>query len=394
VSNALGVGTASTGLIEIIDASTDTLSTSTMIAGTNPGMMTVSPALDRTLIFDSGSNDVSIEVNSDESNAAFVTLSNPIENEMPGGLVAMNASYGFAAMPTYFGTGTQSLGAVAALDLVNADVMFTMAVPTAHRMVMNSAATEILVFSDANYACTTSAGTAASALTVLDIVNTSTVSVPPAHEVCGFDHPAWGVFSGDNNTAYIMNCGPECGGTQASVQLLDMTQSPPVPGAAVPVPAATIGFLNGSTLYVAGSPGGATGSRAGALSIFNNVSDSALGAAIQPAWSIGDGFHTIMALGANNKLFVGAINCTNHDPNPATPTGCMSIFDTGANTAVVDNANGYVTGIVPIANRSVVYAVEGGNFEVYDTTTSAVSTTIFINITGQLVDVKAIDQPQ
>ena len=75
--NALGVGTLASGAIEIIDATHDTLGSTTITAGTNPGIMTVSPALDRVLAFNSGSNDVSILVTSSESNQASISLSIP-----------------------------------------------------------------------------------------------------------------------------------------------------------------------------------------------------------------------------------------------------------------------------------------------------------------------------
>src|SRR5947207_4884145 len=37
----------------------------------------------------------------------------------------------------------------------------------------------------------------------------------------GLDHPSYAVFSADDSKAYILNCGSECGGTQASVSVLD-----------------------------------------------------------------------------------------------------------------------------------------------------------------------------
>ena len=43
----------------------------------------------------------------------------------------------------------------------------------------------------------------------------------------------------------------------------------------------------------------------------------------------------------------------------------------------------------------MVYVIEGGQFHIYDTTTSADTTTIDVpTVVGTLVDVKAVDQPQ
>jgi hypothetical protein len=35
-----------------------------------------------------------------------------------------------------------------------------------------------------------------------------------------FDRPVKAVFSADGGTAYVLNCGPECGGAKASISLL------------------------------------------------------------------------------------------------------------------------------------------------------------------------------
>ena len=68
--------------------------------------------------------------------------------------------------------------------------------------------------------------------------------------VPGFDRPVYAIISG--GTAYIMNCGPQCGGTQASVSIFDLASETIT--STIPVDAATIGFASGSTLYVAGTP--------------------------------------------------------------------------------------------------------------------------------------------
>jgi len=168
--------------------------------------------------------------------------------------------------------------------------------------------------------------------------------------------------------------------------------NPPL-AAAIPVRAATVGMLNGSTLYVAGTPNGTPGPSNGVLSVLN-VSGSTPGVTVQQP--IGDGYHTLMTMGANNELFVGATGCTNNDPNASTPTGCLSIYNAGTNSKpIIDSAKGFVTGMVAIANSNLVYVIEGNRLNIYDTTTSAISTTITpINIVGTLIDVKAIDQPQ
>jgi hypothetical protein len=90
-------------------------------------------------------------------------------------------------------------------------------------------------------------------------------------------------------------------------------------------------------------------------------------------------------MGASSKLFIGARTCSN------TSQGCLSIYDTAAQSAVVSAAGGGdVTGIQPIASRNVVYVIEGGELRIYDTRTSQPQATQ-IDIVGKAVDVKSVD---
>src|SRR5262249_17421282 len=136
----------------------------------------------------------------------------------------------------------------------------------------------------------------------------------PRTTVCGFDRPVWGVFSSDDSTAYIFNCGPECGGLAASITVLNLSDNSFV--ANIPVDAATNGLLNGNTLYVAGTPptngtntceGSNTSATAcGRLDTVDVTAFTKTGSAI-----IANGYHNHLELGANGQLFVGAHACTN-----------------------------------------------------------------------------------
>jgi hypothetical protein len=51
-----------------------------------------------------------------------------------------------------------------------------------------------------------------------------------------------------------------------------------------------------------------------------------------------------------------------------------------------------VTGLQPISNRSVIYVVQGGELDIFDTTTDAVATGITaIDVVGKAFDVVQID---
>jgi len=144
-------------------------------------------------------------------------------------------------------------------------------------------------------------------------------------------------------------------------------------------------LLDSANLYVAGTvPASGSTPAAGKLVVLNT------GSLAVPATSvdISDGFHDRMELAGNSRLFIGARTCTDL---PSVPhSGCLTIFNTAAQTAVVDDARGDVTGIAPISGRSVVYVIAGGELVIYDTTTDAPQATQ-IDIVGAAVDVKLID---
>ena len=74
----------------------------------------------------------------------------------------------------------------------------------------------------------------------------------------------------------------------------------------VPVGGASVGFLNGTTLYVAGSP-----VPPGTTSTYDAVNVGNMTRITTNSVAIGDGFHTTMALATNNKLYIGANSCSN-----------------------------------------------------------------------------------
>jgi hypothetical protein len=373
ISNSFGGASLPFGNVEIVNASNDTLSPQVISAGSAPGLMAVSPGREITLVFDVSANQVTAITNLTEKTGTAIQLPGFTES-----MVAKDANTGFAAIRNA-ATSQAELGAVVVLDIANTTISVTISVPRAHRIVMNHAGTKLLVFSD-QYSPAACNGT--SALTVIDIASNAPTTI------CGFDQAVMGVFSTDDNTAYIMNCGPECGGKNAGVAVMSMGSSSVTSTVNFAAAGATVGLLNGSNLFVAGTVGGASG--AGTLTVVNvGAGTPTTGAPVH----ISDGFHAHMALGANNKLFVGSTDCTN-TPNSSTPTGCLTIFDTSANTAVIDQAKGSVTGMAPIANRNVVYVIEGGELRIYDTTTNQESTKASIDIVGQAIDVKAIDQAQ
>src|SRR5206468_4754626 len=132
--------------------------------------------------------------------------------------------------------GFSLLGAIEVLNF-STSALTTIAVSNAQTVVANSNGTELLVFSADSDSVTVLFPTAAA-----PPVDTSCYSNPP-NSVCnivsGFDRPVSAVING--NTAYVLNCGAECGGVQASVAVFDLNSLSIT--ATIPVEAATTALL-------------------------------------------------------------------------------------------------------------------------------------------------------
>ena len=386
-SQSVASPTAAPGLV-LIDGQNDTLVRGGISAGNSPGLMTLTP--DRTILlaFDSVTNNVEVVNAARGSLAGSIPLAGPTTS-----MVALASNSGYAAVPAAPMIGSPA-GAVEVLNLSGGGITATIGIPSAQTVVSSPDGTHLLVFSnDSN------------ALTVVFplLVNTGN---PVTATVPGFDRPVYGVFSSDGSTAYILNCGPECaGGTaSASVQALDMTTLALV-GAPVAVDGATIGWLSGSTLYVAGTSttnnlctGQATAATTcGRLDTVDLGSMTVTGSAV-----ITNGYHNRIDMSINGQLFIGALTCTNvgNVNNPQGEVrGCLSIYNTTNGAVVIPPDNGDVTGLQSFTSRDVVYVAEGGNLRVYDTLTDSllvestnnITETGTIIITGYIIDVKAID---
>lgn len=343
------------GQLNIVDASKDVLNTHTISVSTLPGLMALTPDRTMTLVFAGGPHSITVVDNATESQLGSIALPDFTESFIP----SADSSRVFAAVPNEAVFGHAN-GAVDVLNISALSKISSIPVPGAHYLSLNPDGTRLLVFGDNS-----------DNVTVIDTSKINQTGVSTV--VSGFDRPVAGVFSSDGTQAFILNCGPECGGTSAGVTVLNISNN--TVGRTVPVQAATVGLLDGTTLYVAGTP---VGSAQGTL---QTVDTGSLTASAPIA--IGDGFHNRMAL-TNNFVWVGARTCNN------VSAGCLSILNTSSKTATIDAPNGDVTGMEPITNRTVIYIVEGGELRIFDTTTGKLQPTQ-VDISGKAMDVKQID---
>lgn len=272
----------------------------------------------------------------------------------------------------------RNTGQIAIVNTVDGTAAFV-PVPSPRRMVLSPNGSKLLVFADDPQ---TLPPPRTNAFFVIDTAaKTATpVSLP------GQDQPVFGVFNASETRAFILNCGAECAGVSASVMLVDFS-GPPAAVASVPVAAATAGLLDGSSLYVAGTPaGGLTGT----MQIINTGPMTA-----SAPVSITNGHHGKIAL-ANNRLYVGSSACTPvNNSVTGKVRGCLAIFNTASGSVLVPEfsslrASFSVTAIRPITGRNVVYVCEGDELDVFDTGTDAV-TNENIDVVGRAVDVVLID---
>ena len=254
-------------------------------------------------------------------------------------------------------------GAVQIISTASGAVSATIPVPSAQFAAISPNGNTLLVFaanSDTMY-----------------LLNVSSTS-PSGVAIPGFSRPVNAFFSSDSNTAYILNCGPECGSTAGPPSVMKFDVPSQTITARVPVGGASVGLLKNTTLYVAGYPGGSTGT-------FDVVDVGSMTRSTPNPIVIGDGNHTTMAISNNNKMYIGAVTCAN------VTVGCLSIVDLGKVAADPQPTPlGVVTGMQSIPSRNVMYVIQGGVLNIYDTTTGQLQSTQ-IAFRGALYGVVQVD---
>lgn len=369
------------GVVRIVDASHDTLSNKT-IGITAPIKMLKAGTF--TLI---GQNAPFVGIFNNATEA--IVFNTPTADAASDIAFSPDGSVGWVA--------ERNVGLVQAISTSSGAVVANISIPNVVRLSMSPNGSRLLAFTDllkpqAN----------ADSFWVIDtnsVVNTpnksaSPVAAPP------LDQPFTAIFNGSETQAFILSCGKPCGGSGvgANVSKVDFS-TPATPGvlATVPVLAATTGIVNGTSLFVAGTP---PASAFGTLQVIDTGSLALVGAPSQ----ITDGIHLQMALASDNRLYIGAKACTPGPLNSANQVaGCLSI----ANISSPPGASGLpiarpvesafrqnldVTGFQQISGRNIMYVVQGGELDIFDTTLDAPSPTITqIDIVGVAFDVLQID---
>ena len=240
-----------------------------------------------------------------------------------------------------------------------------------------------------------------------------------------YDRPVDAYFSTDGTTAYVLNCGVECGGganggsaisviPQAQLNILSVPTSatyPVVVSNTVPIPGGvTAALSDGVSLFLAGQQLQPDGLFAGRLSIMN-LNTLAVSAPV----SISDGYHTKLLFADDNTLWIGSQSCANGERAKLGQNyNCLTRFDLGAQTATIvpaittsavtnqpsvpypnqDNNLIYIgslTGICWVQNYHKVYTAYGGQVHAFNTADGSEINNANIAVQGSALDVAYMD---
>lgn len=220
-----------------------------------------------------------------------------------------------------------------------------------------------------------------------------------------FDHPVKAVFSPDGTTAYVINCGQECGGTASSVTTIPITANSLNSGSngasgialvaqnTIPIPnGATNAIFNGNTMYIAGQQLQSNGLYAGFLTVMNTPTGTITG-----TYSISDGTHNRMVFADDNTLWIGSAGCNRGvlyqqaQAGANVQFGCLTMFNTSNNSVTIDSYKGDATGIAAVTGLHKVYTTEGGQIYIYRTPTMATLDNTNVTLSGTAIDVAYMD---
>ena len=233
-----------------------------------------------------------------------------------------------------------------------------------------------------------------------------------------FDRPIKAVFSADGGTAYILNCGPECGGNNASISILPIAplifsagqnsgllpcntapcaNSASKPIVTIPIPGgASNALVDTTTMYVVGQRPQTIGGQiyfGGNLSVVNLATNS-----VSTPVSISDGTPggvSRMIEADDNTLWIGMTQCANgvrYATAAAGGYGCLTMFNTSTKSVtMIEPYLGDATGIAAVTGLHKIYTAEGGQVYIYKTADGTALNNQYVTVTGTAWDVAYMD---
>ena len=252
-----------------------------------------------------------------------------------------------------------------------------------------------------------------------------------------FNQPIKALFSSDGSSAYVLSCGPECGGSasavsvmptggmivlpnQGSGQLPTNTALHTACGSAANLSACTIAvpggatnaLIDSTTMYVTGQclastsissgtpvcagTGSSSGLFTGQLTILNLAPGSGATVATSSTTSISDGAPggpTRMIEADGGTLWIAETKCTNGARyENGLPYGCLTMYNESTGAATLLPYLGDATGIAAVTGLNKVYTAVGGQVHIYTTAATPVElSNFYVQVTGTAYDVAYMD---
>ena len=251
-----------------------------------------------------------------------------------------------------------------------------------------------------------------------------------------FDRPVGAIFSLDGSTAYILNCGQECGGGNNGGAAISLIPQGPLQVNAIPtsVPypvnvtntvaipgGVTAALAVGRSLYLAGQQLQPDGLFTGFMTTLD-LNTLTPGAAV----SIADGYHSKLLRADDNTIWIAAQACSNGERQKLFAAGntsqaanfnCLTRVDVGGAAPVAtivpavsqasgtsaavtvpypngDNNQFYygsLTGLCWVQGLHKVYTAYGGQIHAFHTNDSSEIDNQYITVPGTALDVAYID---
>jgi hypothetical protein len=236
-----------------------------------------------------------------------------------------------------------------------------------------------------------------------------------------FDRPVKAVFSADGNTAYVLNCGAECGGSTSSISEIPLAPmiflsgqhsgnlptnaalhancatTPNASSCTLAIPGGSSNALvSTTTMYVAGQQLQADGLFTGNLTVVNlaQTASSTISASAPIAISDGaPGSPSRMIVADDNTLWIGMTKCNNGERfKTGLPYGCLTMFNTSTNTVtMLEPYLGDLDGIAAVTGLHKVYVAQGGQVYIFHTTDGSSINNQYVTVTGTASDVAFMD---
>ena len=237
----------------------------------------------------------------------------------------------------------------------------------------------------------------------------------------GFDRPVKAVFSSDGSTAYVLNCGAECGGSTSSITALRVSPmiflagqhsgnlptssalsancatTPSASSCTLAIPGGSSNALvSSSTMYVAGQQLQPDGLFTGNLTVLNLAANATGTISAGSPISISDGAPgapSRMLLADDSTLWIGMTKCNNGERfAKGLPYGCLTMFNTSTNSVtMLEPYLGDLDGIAGVIGLHKIYVAQGGQVYIYHTTDGSSINNQYVTVAGTAADVAFLD---